>query len=92
MENSLIEIVPVHIHHYESDQPTQLRLINNQEILSLEEQIKSLKKKKTKLKLERITQLNNQEKDFLEKITEIQKTRRTQNNPAGTRKKKAKRA
>ena len=73
MENSLIEIVPVHIHHYESDQPTQLRLINNQEILSLEEQIKSLKKKKTKLKLERITQLNNQEKDFLEKITEIQK-------------------
>lgn len=73
MESNLIEKIPVHIHHFDSEQPTQLRLIKNQEIQSLEEQIKSLKKKKSKLKSEKLTQLNAQEKKYLEEITSLQK-------------------
>ncbi|OMJ93424.1 hypothetical protein SteCoe_3537 [Stentor coeruleus] len=73
MESNLIEKIPVHIHHFDSEQPTQLRLIKNQEIQSLEEQIKSLKKKKSKLKSEKLIQLNAQEKKYLEEISSLQK-------------------
>jgi hypothetical protein len=73
MNGDLIDKIPVHIHHYDTDQPSQLRLISNQEIQSLEEQIKLLKKKKTKLKSEKTAQLRYQEKNYLEKIESLQK-------------------
>ena len=73
MESILIEKIPVHIHHFDSEQATQLRLINNQEIQSLEEQIKSLKQKKTKMKSEKLTLLNAQEKICLQKIADLQR-------------------
>lgn len=74
MESNLIEKLPVHIHHFDLDEPTQLRLIINTEIQSLEEQIKSLKKKKTKLKAEKLSQLSNKEKSYLQEIESLQKS------------------
>ena len=72
MESNLIEKLPVHIHHFDSDDPTQLRLIKNSEIQSLEEQIKFLKKKKTKLKAEKLAQLSSKEKSYIQEIEDLQ--------------------
>jgi chromosome segregation ATPase len=74
MESNLIEKLPVHIHHFDSDDPTQLRLIKNSEIQSLEEQIKLLKKKKTKLKSEKLSQLSTKEKTYQQEIEDLKKT------------------
>lgn len=74
MESNLIEKLPVHIHHFDSDEPTQLRLIINSEIQSLEEQIKSLKKKKSKLKAEKLLQLSNKEKSYIQEIDFLQES------------------
>ena len=72
MESISIEKIPVHIHTFDSDQPTQLRLVNNEEIKSLEEQIKELKKKKAKLKAAKVEKLNEQEKKYLSRIQDLQ--------------------
>ena len=72
MESNLIEKLPVHIHQFDSDDPTQLRLIKNSEIQSLDEQIKYLKIKKTKLKAEKHAQLTSKEKSYIQEIEDLQ--------------------
>ena len=72
MESNFIEKLPVHIRHFDSDDSTQLRLIKNSEIQTLDEQIKYLKKKKTKLKAEKLAQLNSKEKSYIQEIEDLQ--------------------
>lgn len=68
---SLIEKIPVHVHNFESDQ-IQLRLVDNQKIKSLEDEIKSLKKIKAQKKFDNIAKMNLLEKNYVKKVKDLQ--------------------